>query len=249
MASRILISRRLITIVPSLNVFVKQFTDLSSNIVRRIPSSEFHSNDILVNDAFISSTDLNKSNFVTLQNNSLKNVLNKNITDPLSLPFGIPLVPSSIDCLECVAHECSQLFIREFQDLFPGHSLDKGLTIVTLSQKTINDMSAWTSKVEEERDLLLEKFVNGAKQICLSIRSCGYWADFVDPSSGLPYFGEHTNAPFFETDDRYNQLGFEIEDLGCCKVIRHKSWGTHAYVGTLFTDAGLDLPILKNILI
>ena len=52
--------------------------------------------------------------------------------------------------------------------------------------------------------------------------------------------GARSNAKLVETDDRFNQLGFTVDDLGCCKVIRHKIWGTNVFVGVIFTDAPPD---------
>jgi hypothetical protein len=61
------------------------------------------------------------------------------------------------------------------------------------------------------------------------------------------FFEPHSASTLFETDERYTQLGFDIDDLGCCKVLRHRRWGTHAYVGSLFTDAPMDLPAIQQL--
>jgi hypothetical protein len=94
--------------------------------------------------------------------------------------------------LQCIAHECPILLIRDFQDLFPISSskspdLLKGLTVITLCQKTVNDMSAWTPQVDHEREELMGHFVSVAKNICDYLTNKGFWADFIDPSSGRPF--------------------------------------------------------------
>lgn len=32
--------------------------------------------------------------------------------------------------------------------------------------------------------VLLFQFVNGAKEMCFSLWTAGYWADFIDPTTG-----------------------------------------------------------------
>jgi len=135
-------------------------------------------------------------------------------------------------------------------ELFPDIGVHTGqLTVVSISQRTENDMSGWSPDVEDERDNLMSnvscylwlsfacfslhlqyfstatlhsrflyineyfcyilqlkklvflvsypqlslvsfawcvllQFVESAKEICNSLMAAGYWADFIDPSSG-----------------------------------------------------------------
>ncbi|CAJ0930041.1 unnamed protein product [Ranitomeya imitator] len=148
--------------------------------------------------------------------------------------------------VECAMQSCPELLKRDFASMFPEVS-SSNLMVLTVTQKTVNDMTMWSAEVENERESMMEKFINGAKEICFALRSEGYWADFIDPSSGLAYFGPYTNNTLYETDERYRHLGFRVEDLGCCKVIRHNVWGTHAVVGSIFTNAPAGSDILRKL--
>ncbi|XP_065148715.2 metabolism of cobalamin associated Db isoform X1 [Paramisgurnus dabryanus] len=148
--------------------------------------------------------------------------------------------------VECAIQSCPALLKKDFESMFPEAPSD-GMMVVTVTQKTQNDMTGWSEQVDQEREELLAKFIEGAKEICCALQQEGFWADFIDPSSGLAFFGSYTNNTLFETDERYRHLGFQIEDLGCCKVIRHTIWGTHAFVGTLFTTAPPESRIMKKL--
>nr|XP_043875388.1 metabolism of cobalamin associated Db isoform X1 [Solea senegalensis] len=148
--------------------------------------------------------------------------------------------------VECAIQSCPELLQKDFQSMFP-EAPSSGMMVVTVTQRTKSDMTAWSAEVEDEREQMLGKFIEGAQEICCALQREGFWADFVDPSSGLAYFGSYTNNTLFETDDRYRHLGFQIEDLGCCRVIKHSLWGTHVFVGTIFTDAPPSSPIMKKL--
>jgi len=150
--------------------------------------------------------------------------------------------------LNCELHEAPSLLKREVSSLFPDRDvIHKHLSVITLCQKTTNDMSGWSNAVENEREELLEQFYSAAKELCGRLKSDGYWSDFIDPSSGKPYYGQYTNTTMFETDEKYRLLGYRIEDLGCCKVISHREFGRHVFVGTIFTDAHPSSGVVQDI--
>jgi hypothetical protein len=153
-----------------------------------------------------------------------------------------------MDDVEVFAHETPMLLRKEMKSLFPGRDIESGpFTTITYSQHTENDMSKWSEDVEEERDAKMEKFVQVAKEICGRLKEDGYWADFIDPYSGTPYYGAHTNTTMFETDEKFRALGFRIEDLGCCKVILHPEFGRNVFVGCIVTDASKSSVVVEEI--
>lgn len=151
--------------------------------------------------------------------------------------------------VELEMHEAPILLRKQMKDLFPAQNLESGpFTIITLAQQTENDMSKWSSQVEEERDQKIEHFIQAAKEICGRLREDGFWADFIDPCSGTPFYGPHVNTTMFETDEKYRLLGFRIEDLGCCKVISSAKYGRNVFVGCVVTNASKKSVVLEEIL-
>lgn len=148
--------------------------------------------------------------------------------------------------VECAVQSCPELLRKDFAMMFP-EAPSSSMTLLTVTQRTDNDMTAWSEEVDGEREQLLAKFIEGAKLICHALHIEGFWADFIDPSSGLAFFGCYTNNTLFETDERYRHMGFQIEDLGCCKVIRHALWGTRAFVGSIFTNAPPGSDVMKKL--
>jgi hypothetical protein len=155
--------------------------------------------------------------------------------------------------MELKASPCPKVMKKDLSSLFVDMEFDRNheITVLNLTQKSQTDMSAWSEEMEVERDMLTKDFINIASAICHDIKELSegnYWADFIEPTSGRPYFSKYTNATLFETDDRYRDLGFQIEDMGCCKVVKHMKWSTHAFVGTIFTNAPLNSVEVKAIL-
>jgi len=158
-----------------------------------------------------------------------------------------PELPSSCS-MDMQVHSAPTLLRKELGPMFPNKDLNSGpVSVITISFSTDNDMSKWSPEVEEERDKLTHDSVVTCKEICGRLKEEGYWADFIDPSSGTPHYSSHTNHTLFETDERYRMLGFTVEDLGCCKVISHGKFGRNVFVATIITNASMGSDVLDNI--
>ena len=161
------------------------------------------------------------------QKNSIGQLMNTHMT--LSSPkdkseFLSKLVNN--DNLEIRAYDCPAILRYELHRLFLNYNvLMEPLTAITIVYKTKLDMSAWSSEIEDERNLMMEKFIELAHEMCAYLSKKQFWADFIDPSSGRPYYGPHTTDTLFETDERFRYFGVNILDLGCCRVVEHFQHG------------------------
>ena len=154
---------------------------------------------VVVSDNFVTKVEHLNANATTKKQNgkfakkpASINLTSEKLLQELTIQKPVPNIDMFLaddrQILHCDAHECPTLMVQDFQELFPNiQELSQGMTVMTISQKSINDMSAWSSNVIDERESLMEKFVFTAERMCNYLKSLGYWADFIDPSSGRPY--------------------------------------------------------------
>ncbi|KAI3429551.1 hypothetical protein D9Q98_005639 [Chlorella vulgaris] len=140
--------------------------------------------------------------------------------------------------LEYSVHECPRRHRDDVAALFPTTSLDDMLVIPTCQQAEL-DLVRMGEKVEEEKDRLLERFVEFAKVVCERLEALGHWADYIDPCSGLPMVHRDTNAVYGEVEALVTLLGYRIQNAGCCKIILHPKWGSSVYPASIFAKAPL----------
>lgn len=141
--------------------------------------------------------------------------------------------------MELYGFKCSSSYIRELRFIFPGVDLTNVIAISTM-QQTVVDLVSFGGDQDVEKDRCLEAFFAFAKPTCDELRSKGYFADYIDPCSGLPMITPDTQKVFDEVQSAQVLLGFPIMNTGCCKILLHPKWGSSVYPATFFTTAPLD---------
>jgi hypothetical protein len=110
------------------------------------------------------------------------------------------------------------------------------LSVVTF-QRAVNDLVRWDAPVAAEKDALLESFVAWATPVCEAVKRRGYWAEFIDPCSGLPALGERGTGVYSEVEGIQALCRYSVTQVGVCSVLTHPRYKTHCYPASLFTTA------------
>jgi len=142
--------------------------------------------------------------------------------------------------LEVHVCRCPRLFMRELSHVFP--QLPEGpLLAIPTCQHSVVDLVKIGGAVEVEKDRCLEVFMSFAETVCKRLRSKGFWADYIDPCSGLPMITPDTTKVYSEVDGIQTLLGFATMDAGMCKILLHPKWGSSVYPASAFTNATLEV--------
>jgi len=140
--------------------------------------------------------------------------------------------------LDC--KQCPKLIRNNLQDLFPTHEVSNKLnelTLITLSYQNHTDVEYGA-----------KNFVISAREICRRLIHAGYWADFMNPFSGKPFYMHHNVSKVNEFDKRFRGFGVKYEDLNNCLVISSEVEGILS--GSIFTEAPKNRDdLIKTILL
>lgn len=151
---------------------------------------------------------------------------------------------------DCSVNSCPELLKKDLELLFPT-APTSSITVVTVTQRGSRpeeeEAAAAMAAAEQDRDQMLHRFVSGAKEMCFSLWTAGYWADFIDPTTGAAFFASPSSQATLRTEEELRHLGFHIEASGSCTVIRHVLRGTPLFVGTVFTNAPAQSAVIARL--
>lgn len=77
--------------------------------------------------------------------------------------------------------------------------------------------------------------------MCTRLLDAGFWADYVDPCSGLPALDRCPALPFDEVAAVSLLRGYRVQSASCCKILLHPLWGSAVYPASLTTTAPVAL--------
>mmetsp|Transcript_14771 Transcript_14771/g.27792 ORF Transcript_14771/g.27792 Transcript_14771/m.27792 type:complete len:201 (-) Transcript_14771:1945-2547(-) len=170
-------------------------------------------------------------------------------------------IEGGTDGLECSVHDLPKTLLREFRHVFQDEYLKCPLPMSTVivktesttepsvliaiptNQKAREDLVAVGTHIEKEKDRLLNVFISFGQDVCEKIRSRGYWADFIDPCSGLPMMTQNCNKVYSEVDGMECLLNYKSYNAGFCKILTHPKWGSAVYPATIFAHCPVNVAI------
>lgn len=72
--------------------------------------------------------------------------------------------------------------------------------------------------------------------LCSLLKEKNYFADFIDPASGLPCESDG-NSIYNEVQSAMILLQYRIMNVGCCKVLLHPQWNSVSFFTFSFNNS------------
>lgn len=150
--------------------------------------------------------------------------------------------------LECSVQECPILLRQGVIDIFPGAKLNNGsLTVMTLTHN-LSKTNKNKKMSDQEWEKITKLFVMVAQDICMKLKMSNYWADFINPFSGLPYLNAYYNPKVLDADKRLASSGYSVLERNNCRVIASPAkTKTSNVVGIIYTSSPVNSGVVQDV--
>jgi len=130
-------------------------------------------------------------------------------------------------------------------------------TVITICFQTNHNMSSYSNEALDEKKEIHDKFLELAKKLSYILLEENFYVDFVDPTTGLPFFDnfsaqankeEILKLTTQENNENFSLLeNIKIEDAGCCKMISHDKYGENCFMGLIVSNCGNDHWLVESL--
>eukprot|EP01064_Diplonema_japonicum_P029187 TRINITY_DN4653_c1_g2_i1.p1 TRINITY_DN4653_c1_g2~~TRINITY_DN4653_c1_g2_i1.p1 ORF type:complete len:200 (+),score=30.14 TRINITY_DN4653_c1_g2_i1:60-602(+) len=160
------------------------------------------------------------------------------------------LVPPTIvetgeGAIEYSVHKVSASLWPEMRSSLPDvdENQYRKLLVVPTFQECKCPVIEFTEEAAQEKDALLLVFLRFAEALVGRVRALGYWADFIDPTSG--YSTVRGASPYCESAAAECFLPYSLQHVGFaaggCNMISHPKWGLSCYPASIFFLCPLEV--------
>ncbi|KAM7347327.1 cobalamin trafficking protein CblD isoform 2-T2 [Cochliomyia hominivorax] len=141
--------------------------------------------------------------------------------------------------LKFSVNECPSLIKKSLHELFPAPE-------VVSSEK----LALMTLRFKGDTETGARKFVLAAREITARLRLHGYWADFMNPFSGKPFYSWSSGKNLYKIDKRFRGLNMKLNKHNECVVISSDAEANaeNAFSGSIYSNAPSDFAQLKSLL-
>lgn len=158
-----------------------------------------------------------------------------------TIPIEVPLenlvdFEGKVDAkLQFSVDECPSLIKKTLHEIFPAPEVVSSEKLALMTLKYDGDIEQGASK-----------FVLAAREITSRLRLHGYWADFMNPFSGKPFYSWSSGKNLYKIDDRFRGLGMKLISQNNCIII--SSDKDSAFSGTIYSNAPSSFDLLKSLI-
>lgn len=146
--------------------------------------------------------------------------------------------------IEYSIHYCTKLMKNDIIKIFNNCSnmdlvkINNILIIPTFQHSRMNLLNN-NIEIQEEKDKLLQNFLNWGCKLIEGLKNLNEWGDLIDPSSGYPFYCERGGFSCNDLEMIQSVLPYSIQQVGNCTVLEHPKWKTNVYPAIIFTTSSI----------